>query len=375
MNLTIEAVELTRTLLSFNTVNPPGQELQCARYLGTLLEQGGFTIEYFDLEEGRPNLIARMGRGANLPLCFSGHMDTVPLGTAQWSKDPFSGEIEGDKMYGRGSTDMKGGIAAMVTACLRLAELSGGTVDLMIILTASEETGCRGAEYLANLETSLGTVGALIVGEPTSNYPLVGHKGALFLEGRTTGITAHGSMPDKGVNAIYKAARAVSQLEHFDFGYPPHPLFGLPTLNVGTMSGGETINVVPDNAVIGIDIRTVPGQDNQSIYEKLRGELGRDVKLTCLTNASAVATNPEDQWVQQVFDVMESYLNERPSPRVATYFTDASSLTPALGNPPTILLGPGEPHMAHKTDEFCYIYRIEQAAEAYVKIGRKWGGL
>jgi succinyl-diaminopimelate desuccinylase len=263
----------------------------------------------------------------------------------------------------------------MVIACLRLAELSKGKAGLTLIITASEEDGCRGAHYLAQHGTILGTAGALIVGEPTSNYPLVGHKGAIFLEAQTYGTAAHGSMPEQGINAIYKAARAVRKLEMYDFDFPAHPLFGSPTLNVGTIAGGGTINVVPDQASIGIDIRTVPGQSNGEVMADIESCLGTDVELTCLTDAGAVFTDPEHEWVQHVYDIMKSFLSERPVPRGASYFTDASALTPVMGNPPTIILGPGEPEMAHKTDEFCYISKIEEAAEAYIEIGRTWSGL
>lgn len=376
MDYSSDVVALTRKLLSFNTINPPGNEYDCALFLASILENEGFRIECHDLEERRPNIVARLNSGKERrPLCFSGHIDTVPLGASPWSKDPFKGEIDGNKLYGRGSTDMKGGIAAMVVASLRLAQVSRGKADIMFILSVDEEKGCLGVEHLVRMETPLGRAAALIVGEPTSNYPLIGHKGALFLEGQASGITAHGSMPEKGVNAIYRAARGIVKLETFDFGCPAHSIYGSPSLNVGTIVGGEMVNVVPDKAVFGIDIRTIPGQDNAAVLEAIRTLLGSEVTVTCITSAEPVATDPENEWVQRVFDIMKPYHPQRPVPRVAPYFTDASALVPALGNPPTILLGPGEPEMAHKTDEFCYISKLKEAAEAYFEIGKNWCGL
>ena len=376
MDFASDVVALTRRLVSFNTINPPGNEYDCARFLSSILEKGGFRIEYHDLEKERPNIIARLNDDPkSRPLCFSGHIDTVPLGASPWSRDPFNGEIDGNKLYGRGSSDMKGGVAAMVIASLRLAELSRGEADIMLILSVGEEMGCRGAEHLVKSGALSCHAGALIVGEPTSNYPLIGHKGALFLEGLTQGIAAHGSMPEKGVNAIYKAARGIMKLESFDFGRSPHPIHGSPSLNVGTIAGGEMANIVPDKTVFGIDIRTVPGQDNAAVLETIRTVLGPDVTVTCITRAEPVATDPENEWVQQVFDIMKPYHPARPVPRIAPYFTDASPLVPALGNPPTLLLGPGEPGMAHTTDEFCYISKLEEAAEAYCEIGKRWCGL
>lgn len=375
MNSRSQSLSLTQKLISFDTINPPGQERECARYLGDLLQDSGFKISYYEFDEARTCLVARMeGRGDKAPVCFTGHMDTVPLGTASWTKDPLGGEFEGDKIYGRGSSDMKAGLAAMVVASMRLAKMSRGVSGITLIITAAEETGSQGADYLSKLGNVLGNAGAIIVGEPTSNYPLVGHKGALWLEATTTGVTAHGSMPNKGVNAIYKAARAVTKLQEYEFDIPAHPILGEPTLNVGTISGGLNINSVPDQTTFGIDIRTIPGLTHGSLVKELRPRLGEEVKLEYLLNLESVSTDPRNEWIQEVFDIMLPLLGQRPEPRGASYFTDASVFTPAFGGPPTIILGPGEPAMAHKTDEFCYISKIEEAAEAYFQIARRWCG-
>lgn len=373
METTEAAVSLTRKLISFNTINPPGEERYCAHYLGKLLEGGGFKVGFHEFADKRTSLVARLGgTGRKDNICFSGHMDTVPLGQTDWSRDPFGGKSEGDKIYGRGSSDMKGGLAAMVEAALSVAKLPRRSAGITLVITAGEETGCQGAYHLAQLGHALGRVGALLVGEPTANYPLVGHKGALWLEARTTGVTAHGSMPEQGVNAIYKAAQALVKLQSYQFDVAPHPLLGSPTLNVGTISGGSNINIVPDQAAIGIDIRTIPGQKNRLIYENLQSYLGEGVGIKQLVDAVSVLTDPRHEWVEEVFDIMKTFLKERPEPKGATYFTDASALKPAFGDPPTIVLGPGEPTMAHKIDEFCCISNIKKATEAYIDIAKRW---
>ena len=264
---TMNPVDLTRKLLSFNTINPPGHERNCAEYLGGLLEDRGFKVSYYEFGEKRTNLIALLeGRGDRAPICFTGHIDTVPLGETEWRVDPFDGEIDGDKIYGRGASDMKGGLAAMVIAALSLADEPLGKAGMSLVITAGEESACQGAAYLAGLENVLGEAGALVVAEPTSNIPFLGHKGAMGLQVVATGITAHGSMPQEGVNAIYKAAEAVIKLRDYHFDTPSHPWLGSPTL----------------------------------------------------------------------------------------------------------ILGPGEQTMAHKSDEYCYISKIETATEAYLKIAKKW---
>lgn len=369
----VNVLELTRKLLALNTINPPGRERQCARYIGKLLEDGGFKVAYYDFAESRTSLIARLdGRTDRPPICFSGHLDTVPLGAESWSRDPFSGEVDGNRIYGRGASDMKSGVAAMVGAALRLQKTFQEKAGVTFIFTAGEETGSQGASHLAGLSGVLGLCGALVVGEPTANYPLVGHKGSLWLEIETTGTTAHGSMPEQGDNAIYKAVEAVDKLQNFDFDIAAHPFLGEPTLNVGTIAGGLNINSVPDRAVVGVDIRTLPDLPNEAVFEKIRSYLAEDVKIKPIVDMASVTTDPENEWVQAVFDIMESFLGKRPEPRGVAYFTDASVLTTAFDLPPTIIMGPGEPSMAHKTDEFCRVSKIEEAVEAYFDIAKKW---
>jgi succinyl-diaminopimelate desuccinylase len=240
------------------------------------------------------------------------------------------------------------------------------------VITGGEETGCEGAFHLARKPGALGRAGAILVAEPTANYPLVGHKGAFWVEARAQGVTAHGSMPERGDNAVYKAARAALALERFDVATPSHPLLGAPTLNVGTFHGGLNINSVPDLARVGIDIRTIPGQDHAALLERLRAHVGRDVELETILDVGGVHTEPTDAWVADVFDVMTPVLGEAPQARGVSYFTDAAALRPAYGDPPTVILGPGEPQMAHQTDEYCRAERIREAVGAYEDVIRRW---
>lgn len=375
METTLNPLQLTRKLLSFNTVNPPGEEKACAEYIAGLLSKSGFQIDLYNFSEKRTSLVARFpSNKGKKPICLTGHIDTVPLGGAEWYVDPFAGELADGKILGRGSSDMKSGVAAMVIAALKVTKKSSMMAGLTLVITAGEETGSQGAHYLTCQHNVLGDAGAVLVGEPTSNYPLIGHKGALWIRAHTTGVTAHGSMPDQGVNAIYKACNVLENLRHYDFNIPPHPYLGAPTINVGTIAGGININSVPDLATIGIDIRTIPEMTNKLLYQDLESYLGEDVRLERIMDVGAIASDPNDVWIKAVWEIAASFLDENPVQRGVAYFTDASALTPAFGNPPTIILGPGEPTMAHKTDEFCYISKIEEAVEIYTKILEKWCG-
>jgi succinyl-diaminopimelate desuccinylase len=373
--MTVDPIQLTRDLIRFETINPPGNETPCAEYIGAILEQAGFEIAYYliDGDKNRANLIARIGgNGSKKPLCLCGHTDVVPLGAVPWSVPPFAAEMADGKIYGRGSTDMKSGDAALISAAVELAAYLTGTAGLVFVITAGEERGCTGANFLSTLDGVLGEAGALLVAEPTANRPLNGHKGVLWIEGRASGVTAHGSMPEQGENAVYKAARVIGKLEKLKLEQGRTFKAGLPTLNVGWFQGGMNINSIPDEAKFGLDVRIVPGLTDTDVLTTL-GEIGStDVTFEKLGYSDPVYTEPSNPWYLDVCEVMAEITGERHEAAIASYFSDASALTKAYGYPPAIILGPGEPRMAHQTDEYCYVRRIEEARAAYVEIIRRW---
>jgi succinyl-diaminopimelate desuccinylase len=177
--MTIDAVELARKLVAFPSANPPGEEKACADFVAQLLEEHGFAVARYEFAPGRPSLIARAGGTENLkPLCFTGHLDVVPVGNAPWRHPPFAAVIADGKLHGRGSADMKSGVAAFITAaCALLARGAPLRRGLTLVITAGEETGCEGAFDLARRGV-LGEAELLIVAEPTSNRPIAAHKGS-----------------------------------------------------------------------------------------------------------------------------------------------------------------------------------------------------
>jgi succinyl-diaminopimelate desuccinylase len=366
-----DAVSLTRSLLQFDTVNPPGRERDCARYAGAMLQEWGFQVDYHEYADTRTSVVARLGASENkAPLCLTGHLDIVPLGARPWTKDPFKGEADGDKLYGRGASDMKAGVAAILLAARSFSKQTNHGCGIVVVLTAAEEGGCIGSRQLAQTRL-LGKAGAMVVGEPTSNYPLVGHKGSIKFHAAFKGVGAHGSMPELGVNAIYKAAKALGKLEYFDFEVQPHKIMGRPTLNVGTIEGGNTVNAVPDSARIGVDIRTVPGMDHDAVLSKLRALLG-EAEMEIFSDLPPVWTAPDDDWMQRVFEICRAYVGAAPEPRTAPYMTDAANLLKVYAGAPTVVLGPGEAAMAHQTDEYCSMERLRQSVEIYEKIISDW---
>lgn len=368
-----DAVALTRSLLRFDTVNPPGRERDCAHHAGAMLQEWGYKVDYHEYADSRTSVIARAGgSGKKAPLCLTGHIDTVALGSRKWTRDPFSGEAQGDKLYGRGVSDMKSGVAGMLLAARAFSNKLSGTPGIVLVLTAAEEGGCIGSQHLAQLPQLMGKAGAIVVGEPTSNYPFVGHKGSLKFRARFKGVSAHGSMPHLGENAIYKAAKAVAKLEKFDFKSKKHPVMGKPTLNVGTIEGGDGVNMVPDWAGFGVDIRTVPGVNHASLMKRISKTIGKEATLEIFSDLSPVWTEPDAEWVQRVFEICKPRLKGTPKPRSLTYMTDAANLLKVYKGAPTVVLGPGEAQMAHQTDEWCSMERIRESVAIYEELIEDW---
>ena len=373
----LNPVELTQELIRFNTINPPGNEDQICEYLQGILEANGYECRKVEFAPRRTSLVAKIGScSASKPsICFTGHVDVVPLGARAWKFEPFAGVIDDGKLYGRGSSDMKSGVAAFVVAAIRMANEAKQGAGVSMIITAGEETGCEGAFHVAasqEILDFLGPAGCFVVAEPTANEPLLGHKGAYWLKAKTEGITAHGSMPERGENAFYKLAKAAITLEQFTFDTPPHALMGQGTLNVGTAKAGLNINSVPDAAEMTLDIRTVAGQSHSHIYGCLCKALGSTVQLDTIIDIEGVYTPSNDPWMAKVFDHCEKLNGVRPIEKTVSYFTDASALKSAIGNPPTVILGPGQPEMAHQTDEFCYVDKIEDATQLFANLISDW---
>lgn len=353
----IDAVALTQDLVRFDTRNPPGDEAACAAFLADLLRGHDFAVELQSFGPGRANVVARRGTGPFR--AFTGHIDVVPLGTAPWTRDPFGGEIVDGRLYGRGACDMKAGVAAMIAAAIAEPE-----VPVALYLTGGEETGSHGARALAEAGL-LDAATLLVVGEPTANRFLAGHKGALWLRACCHGVTAHGSTPHLGDNAIYKAVAGIAALEHFGFNVPPHPVMGSPTLNVGTMQAGMNINSVPDRAEFTLDIRTVPGMSHDRLRDELGFTLGEATDLTALVDLPPVWSDPQGDTMQRMAGAYGTALGRPAEPASANYFTDASVMTPAMGQVATLICGPGDPAMAHKTDEYCAVDAITEAVAIY----------
>ena len=191
-----ESIELLQAMIGINTTNPPGNESGLTKWLADWLKARGVESEIVEIESGRSNLVVTLrGKTSDRALLYTGHLDTVPPGQQQWLHDPFGGEIVGDYLYGRGASDMKSGLAAMLYSFVLLKRQ--GFVpeqDLILLATAGEEVNCLGARTFV-AAGGMKNVVAAVVGEPSNGDVIVAHKGAAWLEITTRGSTAQVSMP------------------------------------------------------------------------------------------------------------------------------------------------------------------------------------
>ncbi|MEQ3549241.1 M20/M25/M40 family metallo-hydrolase [Pseudonocardia nematodicida] len=349
-----DPVQLAGRLVACDTRG--GGERAAADLLADLLDDAGFAVTLTEPEQGRANLVARRGPG-RAPTTLTGHLDTVPADPAGWSFDPHAGDVVDGRLRGRGSTDMKAGVAALTVAALR----SDPGVDLQLVFTAGEETGCEGARVLSGLEPSP----LLLVAEPTANRVLHGHKGVLWLRLVQAGTSAHGSRPDLGDNALVALGRVAAAL-HDHPGWPVTATHGPATCNPGVLRAGTQPNLVPDRAELELDLRLVPGFDAAAAraeVERVAGEVlagHRSVpEIGTLIDLPAVHTDPADPRASRV----AAALGHTGDPAFASYFTDASVLARMLGDCAVLVYGPGDPELAHVTDETCSAARISECAD------------
>lgn len=367
-----EAVEFLQSLIQVNSVNPQGNEKEVAEVIQSFLKTCSLQVELDDLGDNRANVFVTYPNGGKDDkfLVYSGHLDTVPTGKVKWEHDPFSGEVVKNKVFGRGTTDMKSGVAAMVLA-LKYLDQAGVKLNgkLQFVGTAGEEVDGFGAKTVVE-KGQIDMATALVVSEPSENQIFHAHKGCLWLEIITYGKTAHGSMPDKGINAILPMNEIINRLQTYQFDYTPHPVLGKPTLNIGTIEGGVKTNVVPDQCKLTIDIRTVPGQSNEQILqdiEDLVKAVASNYEIKVLNSMASVGTDESDDFIKLAIETGKNHLNLELKPTGVNYYTDASVYCPHL-QVPTFIFGPGIPTLAHQPNEYVEIDKFIESIQYYIAL-------
>ncbi|MCC7372658.1 MAG: M20 family metallopeptidase [Chloroflexi bacterium] len=370
-------VELLRDLLRTSSVNPPGDEEGVVRVLAERAAAWGFAPQIVDVLPRRPNLLVTLtGTGERPAVMLSGHADTVPPGDVAWDHGPFSGDLVDGELWGRGATDMKAGLAAMLVA-MASARRQGWRPkgDVRFAVTIGEEVDCAGAQHLRDTG-GLDGVGWIVIGEPTNLDVVAAHRGAIWLQIIGQGKTAHGSMPHLGINAIEHVITLLRWLGDRwpKVPYTPHELLAPPTMNLGTISGGIKTNVVPDRAEATVDLRTLPGQDHDQIVQEIRdmaAELesttpGLRLQINVGNDMPPVETPTGHPLIRATAAAVTEISGAEAKVRGATYYTDGGMWVGA--GIPMVIFGPGDDKLAHQPNERVAAEQLVRGVRGYLAL-------
>jgi acetylornithine deacetylase len=379
---------LASDLVAIPSVNPMGRPLSgpgvleagMTEYLEGYFRSLGLAVELQPVAPGRANVLARYeAPGARCTLLFDAHQDTVPVDGM--TIEPFVPIIEGDRLQGRGACDIKGGMAAMLVAFARLVrERPAGSASVVMACTVDEEFTHLGSSRLA---AGPRLADLAIVAEPTRLDLVNTHKGAIRWKVRTRGVACHSSTPHLGDNAIYRMARVIEALaEHArELGAErPDPVLGPPSLSVGRIEGGQSVNIVPDMCEIEVDRRVIPGEVPAEARDRAQaavaarlGGLDRVEFLPPWVNMPALApADPAtDPYLEPVREAITKVRGLRPEVGGVPFGTDAGPLS--AGGLQGFVFGPGDIAQAHTKDEWVDLGQVRMAAEIYYEIARSLG--
>ncbi|BFH74559.1 ArgE/DapE family deacylase [Sulfurisphaera javensis] len=361
----MELEELTSKLIQFPTVNPPGEKLsECASFIKDYFLSYGYSANIIEFEKGWPIVIVENKKKSGNTVMLNGHYDVVPTGDKnKWKYDPFSGKILEDKVYGRGSTDMKGGLAVFMKVFVDVADKID--YDLIFVAVPDEESGGeKGSKYLAERYSP----NLVLISEPSGSDSInIGEKGLLQVKLVANGKVAHGSLPSLGDNAIMKIVRDLIQLEKIkdiEIKIPENllePMISrIPSeivkddvlrisFNPGVIKGGVKVNVVPDYAEVEVDMRIPPGITSSEAL-KLVKSLIKYSSVIPIDISEPNYTSPDNEFIIKLENIIKEELKISPKKYIITGATDGRYFR--YKGIPTIIYGPGELGLAHSYDEF-----------------------
>jgi len=373
-------VQLTKELVKIPSENPPGDQKPIAEFLESRMKAIGLKVVRYDFDRNKPNVVGKLAGRRDTPvLMFNGHVDTVPAGEVdKWQFDPFGAVEHEGKLYGRGSADMKGGLASMICAAESIVE-SGLDLNGSLLLTCVVDEELTGFGTRDIVEKGYRADFA-VVGEPTNLTVQTAHKGALEFNVRTRGISVHASQPRRGVNAVYKMSKVCLALEKYlgELEKIEHPLVGKASISVGRIEGGTARNVVPESCEIWVERRVLPNEDFdnvkldlQEVFKRLQDE-DRDLRLEWnITLEVDAAETPSNSLI--VKKATEAVSEVTGKPREVRGFTATSDMRFLVNQAkiPTIILGPGGLEQAHVTDEFIEVRQLIDSTRIYCNIAQK----
>ena len=377
-----DAVALTRALVEIDSRNPtlspdgPG-ERNVALALGKTLEKWGFSVSLSESAPERTNLVARLGPADTPAMMFAGHLDTV--GVEGMTHDPFSGDISDGRLYGRGSCDMKSGLASMCVGALRAHRRAGDSAKRQIVIAAVADEEYESLGMRALLDSGM-TAECAVLTEPTRLAICPAHRGFVWVEIAFAGRAAHGSRYDVGIDAIRHAGLVLTELDHLEAGplhARSHPLLGRPSLHASTIVGGIGMSTYPDRCILRIERRTIPGESDQTALDEVnaacdrvrarRPELDTSVRLIAAQEPSDVAPDAT------VVKALEAALKAEGMPAPVeglSAWTDAALLNAAGIS--AVCFGPGDIALAHAAEEFVPVDEIEKATAVLERVAYEW---
>lgn len=366
-----DVIPILQELIRIKTENPPGTTRDAVDYLAELFQNAGIKYSLQEYAPGHVNIIAEYGDPKE-SIILTGHLDTVPAGDEQlWKHNPFEGQIENDKLYGRGATDMKSAVAAFV-AVMNWLKKSEIKLDKRIVFlgTADEETGMDGA-YYAKKQGIMENCEFVVIGEPTDLHIAVAEKGVLWIEVQVNGKAAHGSTPELGTNAIEEAAKLIPKM-HSAVPKDLHPVLKKSTLNIGKIFGGTAINVVPERCSFQCDYRVTPNVDAENVWKtivQLIEEFNRESPATVTVRKIHQIKAIEAQHNNALLTKFKAYANKigKKTDLGVTYGTDGAMLIPDY-NTPFVICGPGHLDKLHVVDECVDIQQVIDYANMILEI-------
>lgn len=365
----IAVEKLLRDLIALPSVNPAflserhphAGEGRVAEFLATVAARAGLNVEFQRVLPHRPNILATLRPSGRIRhrILLAPHLDTVNV----VSEEQFRPVRKGDRLFGRGASDTKGSVAAMLGTLCRLAKLKTRPTETEITFSGlvDEESAQAGARALVK---SGRRADLAIVGEPTKMEVVTAHKGNVWLQIETRGKSAHGATPQFGKNAVVSMARVVELLEK-DYAARlqrrRHPVLGCATISVGTICGGSQANIVPDSCTLTADRRTLPGETEAGIVREVwsllrRAHVDATVASVKIAPCPSMETNPGLPLVRQFLRAA----GQRTT-RGVHYFCDAAVL--ANGGMPAVVFGPGDIAQAHTADEWISLRQVRRASE------------
>jgi len=363
-------VSLTQKLIRINSENPPGDESRIAGFVQRYLKKLGIKTKIYAFKRKRPNVLAQLrGRNKRYSLLITPHLDTVPSGQS-WKMDPFAGAIRKGKIYGLGATDCKGNLACALEAINSIVEdRLFLDYNLIFCATADEESGSN-LGLIPLLEKGILKPDAAVVLDADDFEIIVTQKGLMHLMVKIQGKRAHGAYPDRGINAIDIAIDIIKELRMYEFRYTKNRHLKAPTMNIGTIRGGDKVNIVADWCEFELDFRFLPGESSKDILRKIKNTIkkrAKNFKIEIEGIQDAYCINQSHPLVVDLTKAMKS-VKERPRIKgsegatVITFFQHK--------NIPAVATGFGSIRCAHAADEYVKIdnlYKGTQALEYFLK--------